>query len=161
MSKSHNTHRARWQRLRTKVLKQYNHICCNPFNLHTDIITPAEEVHHILTAEDYPQYFFAAGNLLPLCTECHRYAHKLLHSDPRGYYENFDTYLEGVSLSLHPFAPPPQPRHLARVSNEKGVSFEAKEDESKCFFDGNKRKYYCSCLRQYRLYPCTKCSHLN
>ena len=161
MSKAHITNRARWQRLRNKVLKQYNHLCSNPFKLHNDIITPAEEVHHILPAEAYPQYFFDINNLLPLCTECHKHAHHLLHTDPRSYYENFDAYLtKGVSKSLHPFAPTPQPRHLPRESNEKGVDFEAKKEETKCFYDGNKCKYFCACLRQYRQYPCSKCSNL-
>ena len=58
MSQYHNIHRVKWQRLRNRVLKQQKHICQNPFHLHDGQLREAEEVHHILPAEDYyPLYF--------------------------------------------------------------------------------------------------------
>ncbi len=134
MSKYHNLHRAKWQRLRTKVLKKYSYICSNHFGLHNGVIKPAEEVHHILTAEDYPDYFFLEKNLVPLCTDCHKEAHRLLKTNKPAYEKIFEDKVSDL---------------LTIKINSKG-----------CFKDKEKKRYYCECFKCFRPYPCSKCSDL-
>ena len=157
MSKLHNANRARWQRLRKKVLKQHNHLCVNPFGLHKDILKEATEVHHILTAEEYKEYFYNQNNLIPLCEDCHKEAHRLLRTDRIKYLNLFKDKIRGVSESLQllPYTPPRD--HLTQISNEKGANL---EESTKCFFDSSKNQYYCSCFKCFRQIPCTKCNHL-
>lgn len=40
--------------------------------LKADIVTPAEEVHHIAPIKDAPQLRLIWSNLLSVCVECHR-----------------------------------------------------------------------------------------
>ena len=157
MSKLHNLHIAKWQRLRKKILERNKYICTNPFKLHSGVLKPAEEVHHILTADNHPQYFFNAKNLCPLCVECHKYAHFLLRTDPIKYFDYFKSSSRGVSDFLQPFLPSPHTPLLPEVSNAERVDCKT---HSKCFKDFANNRYYCECLRRYKTFPCSKCNHL-
>ena len=187
MSQYHNIHRTKWQRFRNRALKQQKHICQNPFHLHDGQLREAEEVHHILPAEDYyPFYFYNLNNLLCLCPECHKEAHRLLRECKSKYLSFFDKQINktiaterqqqqtdkqttGVLKSLNEKSKSPRTGLLSQVSNGEGndlnnlSSCATTTTSSKgCFFDINKRKFYCSHLRQYRSFPCSTCQkHFN
>ena len=180
MSQYHNIHRVKWQRLRNRVLKQQKHICQNPFHLHDGQLREATEVHHILPAEDYyPLYFYNPNNLLCLCPECYKEAHRLLRECKSKYLSSFDKQIDktiateqpkqqitttGVSKSLNEKVKSPRACLFSKLSNRKGndLTCLSSTTSNGCFFDPNKNKYYCNHLRQYRSFPCSTCQkHFN
>ena len=167
MSKIHNQHRSKWQRLRNRVLKQHKFLCINPFGLHSEI-REAKEVHHILPAEDYKENFFNINNLIPLCPECHTEAHRLLRTNRTEYLKYFNIFdftqkkRGGDEKSLQVCDSSPNSALFLEISNENGQCFNKNPNKSSnhCFYDPTKGQYYCSCLRKYKNFPCSKCHDL-
>lgn len=167
MSKIHNKHRAKWQRLRNRVLKQHNYLCINPFNLHGEL-REAKEVHHILPAEDYKENFFDINNLIPLCSDCHTEAHRLLRTNRTAYLKHFADFdftqkkRGGVEKSLQVCDSSPNRDLFSELSNENGQYLNKNPNipNAHCFFDPQRQKYYCACLRKYKSFPCSKCQNL-
>ena len=59
---------ANWSKVRNQKM-HLNPLCedCLP-----DTLTPAQEVHHIKKAKDYPALRLQLDNLMSLCKTCHR-----------------------------------------------------------------------------------------
>ena len=59
----------RWKILRAEKIMR-NPLCerCELSNK----VTPAEEVHHILSIEDRPDLAFEQDNLMSVCVKCHK-----------------------------------------------------------------------------------------
>ena len=135
MSKYHHQNTKKWNTARAKALKDTKYLCKNPFHLHDCILTTASEVHHIIPAEEHPELFYTSKNLIPLCFDCHKHAHKLLSNQRQEYIKIFE---EVFALTLD------------KVNiNPRG-----------CYFDQQKDKYYCNCLKRFRQFPCSSCQTL-
>ena len=63
----------RWRKLRERRLKQDEYMCkeCRRYGR----TVPADTVHHIYPAEDYPNLFWNIKNLISLCKDCHNKMH--------------------------------------------------------------------------------------
>jgi 5-methylcytosine-specific restriction endonuclease McrA len=74
-----------WQIARETAIKRDRYLCVDC--LRRDMVTPAEEVHHIieLTPENIndPSISLNLDNLVSLCRECHKARHG--NRDPRRY----------------------------------------------------------------------------
>ena len=64
---------ARWERHRAFVLRRDKYKCreCARFGR----VTPADTVHHVNPAEEYPELFWMAWNCVSLCSACHNKMH--------------------------------------------------------------------------------------
>lgn len=64
---------ARWKRVRDAALRRDGYQCrrCRRFGR----VRPAEIVHHIKHADEYPALAFQMSNLVSLCRDCHNKAH--------------------------------------------------------------------------------------
>lgn len=90
----HHTHR--WQQLSKKFKQAKCGLCANPFHLH-DELRYCDEVHHILPQEHYPEYFFYWSNLVCLCADCHKFAHRLYEDENSLYFKIFANQLDKIS----------------------------------------------------------------
>lgn len=63
----------KWKKKREVVLRRDNYLCrqCKRYGK----TTQANTVHHIMPAEEYPEYRYNDKNLLSLCNECHNSMH--------------------------------------------------------------------------------------
>ena len=68
----------RWLRLRERVLKRDDYLC--QYYLQNGRMVTANTVHHIFTADQYPQYQFSEWNLISLSPE----AHNMMHDREQG-----------------------------------------------------------------------------
>jgi 5-methylcytosine-specific restriction protein A len=66
----------RWKKLRRLKL-QNNPICEKCWE--RGIVTPTEEIHHIVPFIQDIEMAFDYDNLIALCVECHKEAHKNIH----------------------------------------------------------------------------------
>lgn len=72
MKKIYNS--KKWDRVREFVLKRDNYLCRNCYRYGRT--TPGDTVHHMLPAEDYPEYKYNDINLITLCKKCHNLMHE-------------------------------------------------------------------------------------
>ena len=63
----------RWQRLRKRILARDGYMCREAARYGR--LIPADVVHHIWPAEDYPQYAYCTWNLISLSRESHNAMH--------------------------------------------------------------------------------------
>ncbi len=63
----------RWQALRLRILRRDRYRCCECRRYGR--VTDANTAHHIWPVEDFPEYAFAAWNLVSLCQHCHDAMH--------------------------------------------------------------------------------------
>lgn len=63
----------RWRRKREQILKRDGHLC--QMRKRYGLRVPAEIVHHIWPAEDYPEYAYEDWNLISLCVAAHDELH--------------------------------------------------------------------------------------
>ena len=63
----------RWRKLRERRLKVDGYMCkeCGRYGK----TKPADTVHHIYQAKDYPDLFWNIKNLISLCSNCHNEMH--------------------------------------------------------------------------------------
>ena len=63
----------RWRKLRERRLKLDGYMCkeCRRYGK----TKPADTVHHIYQAKDYPELFWNIKNLISLCSNCHNEMH--------------------------------------------------------------------------------------
>lgn len=64
----------RWWHIREIPLKRDRYRCRNCARYGRQV--PAEVVHHVWPAEDYPELAYKAWNLLSLCESCHDKMHE-------------------------------------------------------------------------------------
>lgn len=63
----------RWQRIRKAILARDGYRCQESARYGKNV--PADTVHHIFPAEDYPQYRFSEWNLISVSHETHNMMH--------------------------------------------------------------------------------------
>lgn len=63
----------RWERLRKAILARDGYRCMESARYGKNV--PANTVHHIFPAEDYPQYRWESWNLISLSTKAHNEMH--------------------------------------------------------------------------------------
>ena len=63
----------RWKRKRLEALRRDRYPCqyCKRYGK----LTPADEVHHILTIDEAPEKAYDLDNLVSLCRACHNKLH--------------------------------------------------------------------------------------
>ncbi|MGN8648327.1 HNH endonuclease [Gracilibacillus sp. HCP3S3_G5_1] len=63
----------KWKVKRSNILRRDKYECreCKRYGK----VTPAKEVHHCFTLEDYPEYKLVSNNLISLCKKCHGKMH--------------------------------------------------------------------------------------
>lgn len=62
-----------WKRL-SETYRAENPLCEDC--LEEDLLTPSEEVHHLISIQDRPDLIMNRSNLRALCKDCHRRTHK-------------------------------------------------------------------------------------
>lgn len=53
-------------------------LCCNPVELHNDVVTPATQAHHIIGIAIDPSLAFNMKNMVGLCEQCHQEVERLV-----------------------------------------------------------------------------------
>lgn len=73
MGFDYSSNNRRWQQLRRQILRRDGYQCQEAKRY--GISRPAEIVHHIWPAEDYPEYAYSTWNLISLSAEAHDAMH--------------------------------------------------------------------------------------
>lgn len=111
-------HCGRWKRKRTKILKRDKYLCqdCLRYGKRLD----ATMVHHIYTAEEYPEYEWCDWNLISLCGK----SHEKMHDKINGRLTVEGERLKRVADKRRKQSPPLQKSVSAGESTEGRNSFQ-------------------------------------
>ena len=91
MSEFH--HSVKWQRTRKRARRKACGVCANPWGVHRDTRV-ADCIHHLIPVEACERIGRAdlknnASNLIALCSDCHKKAHKRRFCGSDGYWSPF------------------------------------------------------------------------